>query len=536
MRKLFTLLFICSCLLIHAQEQPKLVIGIVVDQMTNEYLYRFAPEFSEGGFHRLLNGGYYFPNTFLNYQSTSTAPGHASIYTGSTPSSHGIVENIWLDLQTNKAVYCVDDASVKDLNNSGESGMKSPHQLVGATITDMLSLNTLSVSKVVSLAIKDRAAILPGGHTADLALWWDSKTGKWTSSSYYSSTLPSWLNVFNEKHPASSYLSNWNIDYQTRGIGYAVNHEVHEQVFEGSEMQNNYDLKALSEQEGIGILKSTPFGNTYTLDLAKEVLLSESFGKDNITDFLCISFSSTDYIGHRFGPYSAEVLDTYKRLDVDLATFLLFLDERIGKEKYLLFLTADHGVMPNGDFLLEMKFPAKSFNLKLLKDELNSRLNEKFKLADLVLSVDNGQVYLDHLKIEQAHLDVEKIAKEVTDILLEDPAILSALSSHDLLFKNFEDFPQREMQLSYYKGRSGDVLYTRKPFMRSDEYSKGTGHGTPYVYDRNVPLIFYGMNVMPGTSYENVEITQIAATLADLLHIQRPPFCTAESLMGKLVK
>ncbi len=533
-------LIICSgSLLAIGQSRPKLVIGIVVDQMTNDYLYRFNANFEDDGFNRLVNGGFYFPNTFYNYMRTSTGPGHASIYTGTTPSMHGIVENRWLDRESGEFVNCVSDQNSGI--DSGDDAEQSPSNLNGPTITDMLALSDNGRSKIMSVAIKDRGAILPGGHMADLALWWNGETGMWTTSSYYRDDLPSWVSSFESESPAESFLEKW--EYSRKGDvsipeTKMMMHNEFEQSIAGKEDDANfpYDLKAIAESKGISVLKFTPYGNSYTLDLAKKMIESEKFGQDDFTDFLCISLSSTDYVGHLYGPYSDEVEDTYTKLDRDLALFMYYLDEKVGNNNYTIFLTSDHGVVPNINYMKSRKLPANHFETgDSLKNELNQKLMSEFNISP-VQKVSSQQVYLDRQLIEKEKADYSKILKYITEYLVSKENIQVALSSKELLFKEYVDYPKREMQNSYYHSRSGDVLFVYRPLMRSEEYQKGTGHGTPYGYDRNVPLIWYGKGIKKGMSVENVEITQIAATLSDLLQIQRPPMCTSESLFQKISK
>lgn len=529
--------FFLQSVFIFAQEKPKLVIGLVVDQMTPDYLSRFGEKFGEGGFRLLLGQGYYFPNTYYGYAHTSTGPGHATIYTGTNPAGHGITENEWYVEEKHQWIYCAEDHSVNGINTNSDLGKRSPENLIGSTITDMLSLSSLGDSKVMGLALKDRSAILPAGHSADLALWWDDESGLWISSSYYTATMPVWMEKFDKNYPARSYLKTWESVSGTETNIQYKNHDVFEsELSKGTGTSMPYDLKKISAEKGLSVLKYSPFGNTYTFDLAKMLLSEEKFGLGVSTDFLAISFSSTDYIGHAFGPFSEEVEDTYIRFDRDLADFLKFLDDSFGRENYLLFLTSDHGVVPNIEYLIQSGQQAAYYNNKALQEELEFFLLHKYNVDSLTRLIVDDQVYLDTERIKKNKLKLNDVSREVADFLLKKTDITTALTSHDLTLKDYDNFPKRELQQSYFEGRSGDVLFVRKPFMRSDENKKGSGHGTVYDYDRNVPLFWFGKNIRQGISYRNTDVTQISATLADLMQTGRPPTCTSESLADEICK
>ena len=314
-------------------KQPKLVVGIVIDQMKMEYLYRFNSDFSENGFKRLMNEGYTFHNMHYNYMPTYTAPGHASIYTGTTPAMHGIVSNEWFHRTLKKEVYCTDDDSVSTLvAGTDKEGKMSPKNLQTTTITDELKLATNFKGKVIGMSIKDRGAILPAGHFADWAFWY-TKTGNFISSSFYGKELPSWVTEFNNEKQYETYLTKgWNLLKPIETYNESL---IDDNPYEGKLYKKPpvfpYDLKGMYEGNDAGVLRVTPFGNDVLANLAKRAIEKEALGKDDITDFLAVSFSSTDYIGHTFGPRSIETQDTYLRLDLTIADFLNYLDKTVGR-------------------------------------------------------------------------------------------------------------------------------------------------------------------------------------------------------------
>ena len=341
--------------------QPKLVVGVVVDQMRYDYITRFWDKFGEEGFKKLISEGFNFRNNHFNYIPTYTGPGHASVFAGSAPQTHGIVSNDWFNKFEEQSVYCVGDPSVRSIGTDSDAGKMSPHRLLTTSVADENRLHTQLRGKTIGIALKDRGAILPAGHTANGAYWFHGKNeGKWITSSFYTEELPQWVKNFNKSGKAESYLKPWTTLAKVETYlesGTDIN------AFEGGFRGKDdagfpYDLKALAEQNGqFDILKATPYGNNLTTDFALAALEGEKLGQDEFTDFLTLSYSSTDYVGHNFGVNSKEIQDTYLRLDQDLARLLKNLDEKVGKGNYTLFLTADHGAVQVPAYLESLKIP-----------------------------------------------------------------------------------------------------------------------------------------------------------------------------------
>ena len=350
-------------------KRPKLVVGIVVDQMRWDYLYRFYNRYDEnGGFKRLLNQGFSCENTFIPYIPTITACGHASIYTGSVPAINGITGNEWWDYSENKYSYSAGDSNVKTIGSNTDQGLMSPKNLLVTTIGDELRLATNFRSKVVGIALKDRSAVLPAGHSANGAYWYDSKTGDWITSSYYLTELPAWVKDFNAKKLTDKYYAqDWNTLYPTP-------------TYEQSAPDVRGFPRNLKQFIGknYGIISATPYGNSLTFEMAKAAINGEKMGESSGTDLIAISLSSPDYIGHAYGPNSVEAEDCFLRLDKEIGGFLNFLDEKIGKGEYLVFLTADHGAANMPSFLNAHKIPAGNFDDEAATDELNKYLSASF--------------------------------------------------------------------------------------------------------------------------------------------------------------
>lgn len=510
--------------------RPKLVVGIVVDQMRWDYLYRYANRYGNDGFNRLINQGFACENTMIPYVPTVTACGHTCIYTGSVPAVHGITSNSWYDRINKKFVYCTDDDAVTPVGTSNMAQKMSPRNLWATTIGDELKIATNSRSKVISVAIKDRASILPGGHSANAAYWFDTKTGNWITSSYYDMTdLPAWVKQFNNRKIADSLMRlNWKLAYDSSTyINSTADDEWYEAKFSheakpvfthelASQIGKNYDL-----------LRLTPGGNTMTAELAKAAVINEKLGQGAATDLLAISFSSPDGVGHAFGPNSREQEDDFLQLDKVIAGLLNFLDARVGKGQYLVFLSADHGVANIPGFLQERKDPQGVMGGGAISKELNQQLRENFKSDSLVTGVFNNQVHLNFDKIAAAGLNEATIRKWIVDYLLKKDFVSTAI---DLSAVNNATAPAviKEMVTNGYSyRRSGDIQIIMQPGW-VDFGNPGTTHGAWYPYDAHIPLLFYGWNVKPGKLYRETYMTDIAATVAAMLKIQMPSGCVGK--------
>ena len=515
--------------------RPKLIVGIVVDQMRWDFLYRYYDRYSKGGFKRLMNDGFNCENTFIPYTPTVTAAGHTCIYTGSVPAIHGVVGNGWYDYTEKRDVYCSEDKSVQTVGATNDNGKMSPKNMLTTTICDELKLATNFRSKVIGVAIKDRGAILPAGHSADAAYWYDSKTGSFISSTYYFNELPKWTQEFNASNKTNSYYEkNWNTLYP---INTYLQSDVDTNNYESTVLGDNqkgfpYDLKRFIDKKDFGKIRSTPYGNSLTFDFAKAALINEQLGKDSITDFLAVSFSSTDYIGHAFGPNSVEIEDTYLRLDKDLEAFLTFLDKEVGKNNYTLFLSADHGVAHVPGFLAKHKIPNGGVVGSESEKKLNAYLKEKFSVDSLCLGSGNYQFYLNHNLIEEKKLDYDDILKHTISFLQKINGVDRALEYADLQEAMLPKALKEQFINGYYPSRCGDVLVILKPGFIDDEYdNKGTTHGIWNPYDAHIPLLFFGNGIAKGKEYNKTYMSDIAPTLASLLHIQMPSGC-----IGNVVK
>ena len=507
------------------ESKPKLVVGIVVDQMRYDYLTRFYSKYGEGGFKRMMNGGFNCKNNHFNYVPTYTGPGHASIFTGTTPKYHGIISNNWYDKDIKASVYCAQDDSVRSAGTMDVSGQMSPHRMKTTTFADENRLFTQMRGKTIGISIKDRGAILPAGHSANAAYWFQGKDeGHWISSTYYMDKLPKWVNDFNASGTSKSYLKVWNTLYDI--TTYSESGEdlnTFEGGFVGKETATfPYDLNALKDQNGFyEILKSTPFGNSLTADFAIAAIDGEQLGQDKMTDVLTVSFSSTDYIGHNFGVNSKEVEDTYLRLDLDLERLFKALDNKVGKGEYTVFLTSDHGAIDVPSYLQSVKIPSGYLNDLESKQKFSVFMDATFKTTGLIENVSNNQIFLNREKIKEMDLDLDGVQETIVDELIGYDHVDKVYSAHTISTTAFTTGIEELLQNGFSQKRSGDVLIVMDPGYIS--YSKtGSTHGSAFSYDTHVPLLFFGKGIKHGQTLQKTEITDIAPTLSALLGISFP--------------
>jgi predicted AlkP superfamily pyrophosphatase or phosphodiesterase len=536
MKYLFTFFVVLSLSVsvLAQNNKPKLVVGVVVDQMRYDYLTRFYNKYGDGGFKRMMNEGFNCKNNHFNYIPTKTGPGHASIFTGTIPKYHGVIGNDWFDKDLGFNVNCVGDDNVKAIGSNSESskdGMKSPHRMLTTTFADENRLFTQMQGKTIGISIKHRGAILPAGHSANAAFWLDYEnngTGNWITSSYYMNELPQWVKDFNASDVTESYFKQWNTLYDIETYtesGADLN--AFERVFNGKENATfPYNLETLRTKNGnFKIIAESPFGNSLITDFTIEAIDAEQLGKDNITDVLTISYSSTDKVGHDFGVNAKETEDTYLRLDLDLERLFNALDEKVGKGEYTVFLTSDHGAPYVPYYLLSRKIPAGLFDESKMFDEMNAFLEEKFKISNLILSRINNQIFFNHEKISKSNLDLAYLKTVTTKQLLKYELIDKVYVTSDINhFQGPEGFLETLLNNGHHQKRSGDMLFVYKPEVFKDTpwNRTGTDHHSGLNYDTHVPLIFFGKGIKNGQTFQKTEITDIAPTISALLGISFP--------------
>jgi predicted AlkP superfamily pyrophosphatase or phosphodiesterase len=520
-------------------KKPKLVVGIVVDQMRSEQLYRYEAKYSEDGFKRIMRDGFNYKNTQYNFTPTATAPGHSSIYTGTTPSMHGIIGNSWYNRYENKYTASVEDSTLvligsKNQNKTGAS----PKQLLTTTISDQLRMRTNFRSKVISISLKDRAAVLPGGHLANAAYWLDTETspGFFVSSSYYMNELPNWVRDFNKLEKSSKYLDTvWNTLYPIESYteSYGDNNK-YEIVLGENSPTFPYDFKKLREKYRernleyfmIGFL---PAGNTLLTEFAMDAVKNENLGSNKETDMLTISYSVTDKAGHIFGPNSVEIEDIYIRLDHEISKLLKYLDKTVGKGEYTLFLTADHGAIPIASYLNDIKIPTGVARIAMYNEKLNNYLIDTYGDGQWIQNFDGDQLYLNRTIINEKKIQLETIQQDAANFLVNLEGISGALTAFHLQTNQYTSGLKERVQNGYHQKRSGDILLTFDAGTVQDDDSeidvasvKGTIHGSGYSYDTHVPLLWFGNGITHGESVRKVSPIDISTTLTMILNLQLP--------------
>ncbi|MGC4130182.1 MAG: alkaline phosphatase family protein [Bergeyella sp.] len=515
-------------------DKPKLVVGIVVDQMRWDYLYRYQNHYGNGGFNRLLNDGYTLNNVMINYVPTVTAIGHTSIYTGSVPSIHGIAGNDWTNRETGEDVYCTADTSVKGVGSTSEKiGAHSPKNLWSTTITDQVRLASNFRAKVVGISLKDRASILPAGHNPTGAFWFDEGSGHFITSSYYMNDLPAWLKDFNNQNWGEKLVANgWNTIKPIAEYKESSADDVPWEYLLGSAKSPVFPYSSLAADYAAkkGIIRTTPFGNTLTLKAAEAALDGYQLGKGNETDFLAINLASTDYVGHSFGPNSVEVEDTYIRLDSDLEAFFKVLDQKIGKGEYLVFLSADHGGAHSEGFMEANKMKTGFFDTDLKKN-IEEDLKTKYGYEKMIWGIDNYQIYLNQKLISEKNLDEEDIKKQIISKLNKDPRFLYVVDMKKVAESSIPEPIKSRIINGFNWQRSGDIQLITHDGMLPQYAKKGTTHSVWNSYDSHIPLIFMGKGAGKGASSKPYHMTDIAPTIAQILKIENPSGTVGEPIV-----
>jgi predicted AlkP superfamily pyrophosphatase or phosphodiesterase len=512
--------------------KPKLVVGIVVDQMRYDYLYRYYDKFGSGGFRRMMEGGFNARNNHYHYAATYTGPGHAAIYTGSAPALNGIVGNDFYERNIGRLMYCVEDTTVSTVGNTGIAGKMSPRNLLVTTIGDQLKLATDGRAKVIGIALKDRGAILPAGHAANAAYWFDSKDGNFISSTFYQNELPKWVQEFNARKLPDQFISQkWEptlaMNQYTEST---VDDEPYETVMAGetkSVFPHTFAIQAGGSK--YEPLRTSPYGDQITKEFALAALKGEQLGKRGVTDMLCVSFSSPDYVGHAFGTHAIETEDQYIRLDQQLAELLNQLDATVGKGQWVAFLSADHGVVDAPGYLQLNRIPAGVRGYGEIGDAIKSTLEKAYGPGQWMLSYFNQQVYLNHALMTEKKIAMQDVYELLRTVLLKQKAVVNVVNLHNLGAEALPTLQENLFRNVYHPNRSGDFYVMQQPGWLEGR-NKGTTHGTTYAYDTHVPFLLYGWGIKPGQTFRRTHIHDIAPTITALLGILEPSGCIGDPL------
>lgn len=519
-------LFIICCNffagLCSAQSQPKLVIGITVDQMRWDYLYRFADKYGSGGFKRLLREGFSYENAMIPYTPTVTAAGHACLFTGSVPALNGMVGNYWFDRDSNRVIYCTEDNYVETLGSFSRLGKESPRNLLAGTIGDELRAASHMRSRVFGIALKDRGSIMPAGRGANAAYWFDDSTGNWISSTWYMRALPQWVNAYNARKVADSLIrAGWPLEIKDSDTLYS-----RKLAYDTGRGRHAYTTR---NGRFYSPVRAMPGGNFFSADFAKSLIRNESLGLGDATDMLCLSFSSPDFVIHEFGPQSKEAEDMYIKLDLEIESLLRFLDKEVGKKNYLLFLSADHAAPLSPGYLRDSLRLGGTISVSSLRRELNAAGLRKFGVDSLMRYYSEFQLYVNHAKADSARIPKKQVIDFFVQELMKRPEIIYAFDYSELAATTLPPDLKVRFANGYFPKRSADIQFLLRS-QYSDGSSRGTDHGTPYPYDAHIPMLFFGTNIPNGRSHREVYMNDIAPTVCALLQIQMPGAATGKVL------
>jgi len=506
--------------------KPKLIVTIVLDPFSFDQLNRYHDRFGEGGFRKLTDQGCYFRNARYNFFFTESTSGIATLATGANPSVHGITGASWYEPLYNREIRCTEDDQASAVGGSFENGQHSPVKLLTSTLGDEMRLNSRFGSKVFSVSIDAESAVLLGGHLANGIYWFDDVNGIWMSSSFYMDSLPQWVHQFNEKDLTRFYLQkSWNTLLPLTNYTASLSDSTDTRKGINNHTLFPYNLKKLSavgrKKENLSLIRLTPYANTFTKDFVTNLILNEQLGKDNTCDFLGVVFSANHYILDAFGPMSVEAEDAMLRLDQDIADFISFIDKEIGKENVLLILTASRGITPDPTYMQTLRMPSGYFNPNQAMALLRSYLNVIYGEGNWVKGYHNHQIYLNHILIENANLNLYTMQDKVADFMIQFIGVNRTITAHALRESGNTGDLFIRLQNGYFPKRSGDIFVILDPGWEEktgDKESNGTG----FWYDSHVPLIWYGWKMPRKIIYYPVDISAVAPTLSFFLNIPAP--------------
>ena len=504
---------------VHALEPPRLVVFISVDQMREDYFDRFSPYFT-GGLKSLYMEGTFFSNAGLNYASSVTCLGHASLSTGAYPKTSGILENEWINPVTRKSVYCVEDSTAHEVD--GEGGGSSPDNLLVPAVGDWLKASSPK-SKVIAISGKDRAAILMGGKHPDYAFWYSRKSGHMTTSDYYTGHLPDWTRDFNN--------SGWVANHVPAAWTKLLPDSVYEKegpddfVSEAKWDSSSSFPHRFSPAKKAGQILTSPYGDLLVLDFARKAITYEKLGQRGVPDILCVSLSDCDYVGHAFGPNSHEIMDLLFRLDAGLGSFLSFVDSAVGRSNVLVVLSADHGVMPLPEFLVQYRHQEAhrvlyQSQLKPQLDSIDWAIRTEWGMNKSIFEERGFLNYREALRVGKDSLQFEQ---RVGDAMRTISCVADLFFRRELLNPGTPERPYLdEFRRSYYPGRGEDFQVRFREYYLIEESPTGTSHGSVYRYDTHVPIVFWGDGTRALNVGREVHTVDIAPTLALILRINYP--------------
>jgi predicted AlkP superfamily pyrophosphatase or phosphodiesterase len=509
MRKFLAAVLLAVCAVAApAPKPPKLVLAVVIDQFRYDYLLRFRKDYNSG-LARLLEHGAVFTDAHHIHFPTVTAVGHSTFLSGATPSSSGIVANEWFDRESGQSVTSVSDPDTKLIGGAPGTTGSSPHRMLVSTVGDELKMAGRN-AKVIGISIKDRSAILPVGHTADAAYWYDGDSNNWVTSSFFMADLPDWVKDVNRQRPFLKYQA---ASWFPLGTGDAAK--------DASATPFCTMAKGVANVRSCGWIEATPWGNEMLEEFAERALVEEKLGQHDDTDILAVSFSSNDYVGHAVGPDAPEVHDISIRTDRLLGRLFDFIDQRVGAGNTLVVLTADHGVAPVPEVNQARKMPGGRLSRVVMLRAVTDALTAKYGEGKWIANASEGGLYLNRQLIRDKKLDPAEVEETVAAALRGVPHIFRVYTRSQLAHGEVTgDYVSQAVLRGFYEQRSGDVTVVQDPYYLFG--ASGTSHSTPFNYDSHVPVIFMGEGIRAGEYHEKIAVNDIAPTLATILRVEEP--------------
>ena len=508
LRRLILSFFITSTLCAAPPQlprKPRLVLAIIIDQFRYDYLLRFRNEY-HSGLAQLLEKGAVFTDAHYLHSATVTAVGHSTFLSGAPPAVSGIVGNEWYDRALSATVTSVSDPETKLVGGVPGAKGSSPRRLLVSTVPDEVKMQAMGESKTIGVSIKDRSAVLPAGHMADGAYWYDNDSSNWVTSSYYRETLPDWVKKLNSEHVSRRFLGAQWLPIDAKG----------------NAARPFCTMVAGQELRYCGSLEATPWGNEMIEEFAERAVSNENLGKHAGVDFLTVSFSSNDYVGHAVGPDDPAVRDMAIRTDRLLGKLLEFVDQQDGAGNTVVVLSADHGVAPVPEVNNARHMPGGRLDRDTIHGKINEALVKRFGPGTWIVPGSPANMpYLNLKLVNSMKLSLADVERVAATAAAGIEHIARAYTAADLATgANQSDSISRAFSLSFYGSRSGDLFLLQDPYYLFD--ATGTSHGTPYTYDTHVPVIFFGPGIKPGSYSQSIAVNDIAPTLASLLGVTEP--------------
>jgi len=542
MKHLLILFLIVSFSVSKAQKtnvphRPKIVVGIVVENMRYDYITKLWTVFDETGFRRLIDYGSNCKSTYLDYAYTQSAPGFATIATGCNPSDHGIIAERWYNRLLNSEEFCVGDPEFSTVGGKPFENNSSPKKLLTTTLGDQMKIAFNKQSKVFSISLYPESSVLTSGYLADGAFWLDLSTGEWCTSRFYMDELPTWLVRLNNRKQPDVYMDASWVPVQNESSYFVTEDDMNEYEIglKGRTYFPYSILKLADNYRKYKILTEIPHGNTLVKNAALELIKHEKLGKDFTPDLLTICFSAGKGVVKNFGVQSKEIQDVYLRLDKEIGHLLKYLDEQFGKENCLVYLTSSSGTADYPKYTSKFGLPGGYFKHMQAVALLKSYLNAVYGKGEWVKYYNKQQIYLDRSLIEKSNLSLREVQTIAANFLIQFSGVANVLTSTALSESNFTNGAFSKMQNSFSAKRSGDLFLILDAGWMEQTVNSCTDNNSPYIYDTHVPLIWWGWKIQPNTLYRTLSLCDVVPTIATFLNVE-PPSKASGNVIWELIE